>query len=290
MATTAAESGAKPRRLGWLRPPKMDHDGSMALMDHLREVRYRVTISAIAVVVTSIAASFFYRDLIGIVMRPYYSARAAVLAANPEAQLMVTNDGVIAPFTLAVIACVLAGLVAACPIWLYQVWAFIAPGLIAKEKKYALGFLGAAIPLFVMGCLLGYWIWPKGITVMLGFTPRGMEIVNMLEMTRFLAMEIRIILIFGLSFLLPVIIVALNLAGVVKSYHLARARRFVIFGSFVFAAIANPSTDPFTMLALAVPMSALYYVAELIARSVDKKRGTTAEVAAEFNIDVDDGR
>lgn len=290
MATTAAESDEKPRRLGWLRPPKMDHDGSMALMDHLREIRYRMTISAIAVVVTSIAASFFYRELISVVMWPYYSAQKAVIAANPEAQLMVTNDGVIAPFTLAVIACVLAGLVAASPVWLYQIWAFIAPGLIAKEKKYALGFIGAAMPLFLMGCMLGYWIWPKGITVMLGFTPRGMEIVNLLEMTRFLAMEIRIILIFGLAFLLPVIIVALNLAGVVKSYQLARARRFVIFGSFVFAAIANPSTDPFTMMALALPMSILYFAAELITKRIDKKRGTTAEVAAEFAIDLDDGK
>ncbi len=262
----------------------------MALMDHLRELRYRVTISALGVIAASIGAIFFYRELVAFIMGPYYKAAADVKAANPSADLMVTNDGVISPFTLAVISCVVAGIVASCPIWLYQVWAFVAPGLLSKEKRYALGFMGAAIPLFLLGCAVGYWVWPKGIAVMLSFTPRDMDITNLLEMTNFLTMEIKIILVFGLSFLLPVILVALNLARIVRADQLAKARRFVIFGTFVFAAIATPSTDPFSMLALSLPMTLLYFVAEIICRVLDKRRGITPETVAEFAVDVDDGR
>lgn len=290
MATTAAEPEAKKPRLGWLRPPRMEDGGTMALVDHLREVRYRVTVSAAAVVVLSLCSIFFYRELVEFIMQPYYSAKAQVLAQNPKAELMITNDGVIAPFTLAVIACVMSGIVLACPVWMYQLWAFVGPGLVNKEKKYALGFLGAAIPLFVLGCAVGYWVWPKGIAVMLGFTPEDMEIVNLLEMTAFLSMEIKIILVFGLSFLLPVILVALNIAGIVRGHQLVKARRFVIFGTFVFAAVATPSTDPFSMLALSLPMTILYLVAEVICLALDKRKGITKESAAEFAVDVDDGK
>lgn len=290
MTTTAAEPDAKPRRFGWLRPPQGDPGGTMALVDHLKEVRYRVTISVIAVVLTSVASIFFYEELVSFIMQPYYTAEAQVKAANPAAELMVTNDGVISPFTLAVIACVMAGLVAACPVWLYQVWAFVAPGLVSKEKKYALAFLGSAIPLFVLGCAVGYWVWPKGIAVMLSFTPQNMGIVNLLEMTAFLSMEIKIILVFGISFLLPVILIALNLAGIVKGYQLAKSRRFVIFGTFIFAAVATPSTDPFSMLALSLPMAILYFVAEIICKALDRRKGITADTVAEWAIDVDDGK
>lgn len=290
MATTAAEPDAKKRRLGWLRPPEMAPDGSMALMDHLREIRYRVTVSAIFVVIATIGSAFFFRELVEFILWPYYTAREQVLADNPNAQFLLTNDGVIAPFTLAVIASLLSGLIVSSPFWLYQLWAFIAPGLVVKEKKYALGFIGSAAPLFLLGCALGYWVWPKGIAVMLSFTPKDMDITNLLEMTKFLSLEIKLILVFGASFLLPVVLVALNLAGVVHAHHLAKSRRFVIFGTFVFAAIATPSTDPFSMLALALPMVILYFIAELICRIIDKKRSITEESVADFAIDVDDGK
>lgn len=290
MAATAAEPDAKKRRLGWLRPPEMSPDGSMALVDHLREIRYRVTVSAIFVVLASIGAAFFYRQLVEFILWPYYMAKEQVLETNPGAQFLLTNDGVIAPFTLAVIASIMAGLMISSPFWLYQLWAFVAPGLVAKEKKYALGFIGSAAPLFLLGCAIGYWVWPKGIAVMLSFTPKDMDITNLLEMTKFLSLEIKLILVFGASFLLPVVLVALNLAGVVRAHHLAKSRRIVIFAVFVFAAVATPSTDPFSMLALALPMVILYFVAELICRVLDKKRGITAESVAEFAIDVDDGK
>lgn len=291
MATSAtAGRDAKQRRASWLRPPQFDENGAMSLWDHLREVRYRVTISAIAVVVAIIATAFFYEPLVHLIMQPYNEAAAVVQARNPKAYLQLANRGVVGPFTLAVVACVVAGLVIACPVWLYQIWAFVAPGLLKKEKRFALGFLGAAVPLFVIGCAVGYWVWPKGIAVMLMFTPPDMNIMNLLEMSDFLMMEIKIILVFGLSFILPAVLVALNAVGVVRGYQLGRARKGVIFGTCVFAAIATPSTDPFSMLALFVPVVALFLVAELVCRMLDRRRGITEETAKEFAIDVDDGR
>ncbi len=290
MATTATEPDAKPRRLSWLLPPKPSEDGTMALMDHLREVRYRLGISVAAIVVVALASIFFYNELISFVMGPYNQAVAALDRVNPGAKTMVVNNGVVSPLTLAVIACSLAGVLVSSPVWMYQLWAFVAPGLVSKEKKYALGFLGAAVPLFLLGCAVGYFVWPKGIAVMLGFTPKNMGIVNLLDMSSFLAMEIKIILVFGASFLLPVVLVALNLAGVVKGHQLVASRKFVIFGTFVFAAVATPSTDPFSMLALSVPMTVLYMIAEAICLRLDKRKGITEEAVTEWSIDVHDGK
>ncbi len=262
----------------------------MALMDHLKEVRYRLMISVAAVIVVALGSIFFYHELIGFILGPWFKAKAALDASSSGAKTLIVNDGVVRPFTLAVIACSVTGIVLSCPVWLYQLWAFIAPGLVVKEKKYALGFLAAAVPLFLAGCTVGYYIWPKGIAVMLSFTPQGYDITNFLEMSNFLALEVKIILVFGASFMLPVVLVALNLAGVVKGHQLKKYRKFVIFGTFVFAAVATPSTDPFSMLSLAVPVTVLFLVAEAICIMLDKRKGITEEAATEWAIDVNDGK
>ncbi|GAA4903000.1 twin-arginine translocase subunit TatC [Tessaracoccus lubricantis] len=262
----------------------------MSIWDHLRELRYRVTISAIAIVLGALVSIIFYRWLVDLIMAPWNRARTALVEARPGASLMVVNNGVTSSFTFAVVLCVVAGLILSTPIWVYQLWAFVAPGLLVKEKKYAMGFIGAATPLFLAGCALGYYIWPKGIEVLLSFTPQDMGITNMQDMAEFLKMEIQIILVFGLSFLLPVVVVALNMAGVIRGYQLKRARKFVVFGSVVLAAVATPTTDPFSMLSLAVPVSGMFMLAELICRISDKRKGITEETAAEYAIDLDDGK
>lgn len=290
MSAAPTEPATKFGRFAWLRPPQGGPGGTMSLMDHLRELRYRVTVAAVAIALASIACIFFYRELIEVIMAPYYTAVEELKRSRPDAQTLIVNDGVVSPFTLAVVACLSGGVAIASPVWLYQVWSFVAPGLLAKEKKYALAFIGAAVPLFLGGAALGYLVWPKGITVLLSFTPENMDIVNLLEMSTFLGMELKVVLVFGISFLLPVVLVALNLAGVVRGYQLRRVRKFVVFGSVVFAAIATPSTDPFSMLALAVPLSVMFFVAELVCRTWDRKRGITEETAAEFAVDLDDGK
>lgn len=265
-------------RLAWLRPPPATAGGVMSLADHLRELRYRLIVAVVAVVVASSLAAIWYDELYLVLMRPYLVAMELLAASNPNLNPTTVISGVGTPLILALQICVVAGLVLASPVWLYQLWAFIVPALLAKEKKYALAFLAAAIPLFLLGVLVGYYILPQGISVLLSFTPSSVPITNLLDVNDFLQMMLQLMVIFGLGFLMPVVIIGLNLIGVVKAAVLAKARTYVIFGIFVFGAAATPSTDPFSMLALAVPMSVLYLIAELVCRVNDRRRARTLTV------------
>lgn len=289
MDTDTRQSDEDHRRFARFRPPQAGEGGTMSLLDHIRELRYRIIVSFIAVVITSSVAFVFYRPLVEIVMHPYQQASLAIKAKNPTASLQVVNTGVVAPFVLNMRVAIVAGLIAACPIWLYQVWAFIVPGLLVNEKKWALRFLGSAIPLFLLGSVLGYWVLPKGIALMLNFTPHGMGITNLLDMNAFLALEIRVILLFGVSFLLPVVLVLLNLIHVLSSAQLKAARKWSIFGFFCLGAFVNPSGDPISMCALAIPLSVMYVIAEWICRSNERKRSTNnmGIDKSEFDIQID---
>ena len=271
-----------------LKPPPSTPDGTMSLYDHLRELRYRVIVSALAVVLTSTFAAIFYRQLLDAVLWPWDLALADLKTVNPDVATQVVNRDVSGPFMLALKVSVVAGLIAACPIWLYQLWKFVVPALLEKEKKYARNFLVSAIPLFLMGCAVGYMVLPKGISVMLQFTPDGLGIVNQLDLNTFLQLELLLVLLFGVSFLLPVILVMLNIAGVVTGAQLAKARTFAIFGCFVFGAVATPSTDPFSMTALALPMAIMYVVAEWICRRNDKAKAKKLADSGSVLVSIDD--
>jgi sec-independent protein translocase protein TatC len=260
----------------------------MSLYDHLRELRYRVIVSALAVILTATVAAFFYRQILNVVMWPWYSARADLTAANPDVATQIVNQEVSGPFILALKVTLIAGLMAACPVWLYQLWKFIVPALLQKEKRYARNFILSAVPLFLAGCAVGYLVLPKGISVMLQFTPDGLGIINQLDLNKFLQLELLLVLLFGVSFLLPVILVMLNLAGVVTGAQLAKARTFSIFGCFVFGAVATPSTDPFSMTALALPMALMYVVAELICRRNDKAKAKKLAASGGVLVSLDD--
>ena len=243
----------------------------MLLADHLRELRYRLVVSLLAIGVAAGIAAIFYETLYRVMMLPYLQAIEMLKQSHPGIETTTVISGVTEPLMLAIKVCAVAGLVLASPIWVYQIWAFIVPALLAKEKKWALAFLGAAVPLFLLGVAVGYYIMPQGIAVMLAFTPDSVPVLNLLDVGPFLELMLRLMVIFGLGFLLPVVVVGLNLVGVVKATQLAKARTYVIFGIFVFGAAATPSSDPFSMLALALPMTVLYLVAELIARLHDRR-------------------
>lgn len=267
-----ADTPAAKRRFARLRPPAMPPDGRMTLVDHFRELRYRVIVIVLLIGLGMGAMAFFYNDLYQLLLDPYIRAVHAINQARPGQEVLVVNAGVAAPMTLAIKIVAIAGTVVASPLWLYQLWAFIAPGLLAKEKKWSIAFIGAGVPLFLVGVALAYWILPKGLVVLLGFTPQNSPVANMVEMVPFLNFMMQIMLVFGLAFLLPVVIVALNLAGVVKGRQLGAARSYAIVGIFVFAAIATPSTDPISMMALAAPMTLLYEVSEVVCRANDGRR------------------
>jgi sec-independent protein translocase protein TatC len=240
----------------------------MALADHLRELRARLLRVSVLLVVGIVVAWFFYDQLFALIYEPYSQAQSALEGKGVNSVPVLT--GVANPLLLQLKLCALATVVLGSPYWLYQLWAFIVPGLHANERRWTRIFAAVAGPLFLLGVAVGYYVLPKGIEVLIGFTPGALQsLVEFGEYFRFLT---RMLLVFGIAFEIPLFVVMLSLAGVVSGASLAAYRPWIIVGTFVFAAVATPSTDPFSMLMLALPMSFLFLVSEGIARLVDRRR------------------
>src|SRR4051794_22556301 len=247
-------------------------DGRMALADHLRELRARILRSVVVIVLGMVAALFLYDHLLDLVLRPYNDAKE-MLGNSVQTQAYIKGAG--GPLLLQLKLSGIAGLVATSPYWLYQIWAFIVPGLHANERKWTKVFVAVAGPLFIAGVAVGYYVLPKGLEVLIGFTPAKLQ--NLVEFGEYFSFFTRMLLVFGVAFEIPLFVILLNLAGVVSGRALGEYRAWIIVGTFVFAAAATPSTDPFSMLMLAVPMSLLFVLSEIIARVVDRRRRRAVE-------------
>lgn len=243
-------------------------DGKMSLADHFRELRARLMKSVLALVVATIVSFFFYEDLIKLVTGPYNEARD-MLGDKTSTEIYVSGVG--GGLMIQLKLCALTGVIASSPVWLYQIWAFVMPGLHRNERKWTMVFVAIAGPLFGAGVALGYYVLPKGLQVLISFTPANMENLN--DFNDFFSFITRMLLVFGLALEIPFFVVLLNLAGVVSGRTLGRHRPWIILGTFVFAAVATPSTDPISMLFLAFPMLVLFVLSEIIARLVDRRRG-----------------
>jgi sec-independent protein translocase protein TatC len=219
-----------------------------------------------------VAAFFFYDQLLDAVMSPYNDARVAL---GSDVVTKPVINGAAAPFLLNLKLCALAAVLVSAPYWLYQIWAFIVPGLHENEKRWTRVFVAIAGPLFLLGAAVGYYVLPKGLEVLIGFTPAGVE--NLVDFNDYFSFLTRMLLIFGIAFEIPFFVVLLNLAGVLRGRTLAQYRSWIILGTFVFAAVATPSTDPISMLFLAFPMAVLFLMSEIIARTIDRRRGRIAE-------------
>lgn len=238
----------------------------MALSDHFREFRARLLRCLLAFVVAFVVALLFRHLLLDAVFSPYEDARAKLDAGTTEA----TTSGAAAGLTLWLKLAGFAAIVVTAPYWLYQIWAFVLPGLYAKERKMTRVFVAIAGPLFLVGVALGYFTLPVALEVLIGFNPDG--VTNLIDFNDYLQFFTRTLLVFGLSFNIPVFVVLLNFAGVVKGRQLAAYRPWIVIGTFVFAAAATPSTDPFSMCLMAVPMMVLFFASEVIARLNDRRR------------------
>jgi sec-independent protein translocase protein TatC len=243
-------------------------DGRMALSDHLRELRARLIRSALFLLLAFAVALFFYDQLLELVLRPYNHAR---IALDQKTQTTAYVAGATGPLMLQLKLCGVAGVVASSPYWLYQIWAFIVPGLHANERKWSRVFAAIAGPLFFVGVATGYYVLPKGLEVLIGFTPAQLQ--SLVEFGEYFGFLTRMLLVFGIAFEIPLFVIMLNLAGVVSGRQIARYRPWIVIGTFIFAAVATPSTDPFSMLMLALPMLVLFFVAEVVARVSDRARG-----------------
>lgn len=245
--------------------------GSMSLADHLREARARLIRCALVLVVAFFVALPFYDQLLSLVLGPYNQAQQLIGEDTVSTAYVAGATG---PLMLNLKLCGTAALVAASPYWLWQAWAFIVPGLLAREKRWSKVFAAIAGPLFIAGVALGYYVLPKGLGVLIGFTPAGME--NLVEFGDYFSFFARMLLVFGLAVEIPFFLVLLNLAGVVTGAQLGRHRAIILMSAVVFAAVATPSTDPFSMLMLAIPMMVLFVLAEVICRAIDRRRASRA--------------
>ena len=249
-------------------------DGRMALSDHLRELRARILKILTLLFVGMVVSLFFFDPIFALVLEPYKQAQAGV---GDDVNTQGTIAGAGGPLMLRLKLCGMVSVIATSPLWLYQIWAFILPGLHNQERKWSRVFATVAGPLFLAGVVLGYFTLPKGLEILIGLTPG--DLINLVEFGDYLSFLIRTLLVFGIAFEIPVFVILLNLAGVLRGSALGAHRPWIVIGTFVFAAVATPSTDPFTMLFLAIPMVILFAISEVIARVLDRRRSDVDPVA-----------
>ncbi|WND38512.1 twin-arginine translocase subunit TatC [Streptomyces sp. BB1-1-1] len=260
------------------RDKERDPEGRMPLAEHLRELRNRLAKALLAIVAVTVVAAFFYQEIINVLTEPILDsigceksfAELAQAEAGAEPCAQITINGLLGPFTLALKVSLTAGIVLASPVWLYQLWAFVAPGLHKSEKKYAYAFVATGAPLFLVGAYFAYAVLPTSAKVLIEFTPSDVD--NLLPLDELLDLVTRMVIVFGLSFELPLLLVMLNLTGVLTGKRMLGWWRAMIMGITLFAAIATPSTDPLTMIMLAGPIWVLYFAAVTISLLNDRRR------------------
>lgn len=245
-------------------------DGRMPLVEHIRELRNRL-LKAILGLIAGTAVGLIFFDRVWDFLQQPFCRLPEENRIGKGCGLVVTGltDG----FFLQLKISVIVGAVISSPIWLYQIWAFVAPGLYRRERRYTYAFLAVSGPLFAAGAALAYLTLDKGLGILLSFVPH--DTTAIIHINSYLGYAIAMLLIFGLSFELPLFVVILNLAGVLTHARIRRSRRYMLFGIFVFAGVATPSQDPFTMIALALPTIVLFEVAEIVAWWHDKRKGKT---------------
>jgi len=243
--------------------------GKMPLLEHLNEFRKRFLRSVIAILAASTAGWFLYDRIITQLAKPVCDL-AAARATGSDACGSLYINGILGPLNLQIKVAILSGLILAAPVWLYQLWAFIAPALHRKEKRYSILFLFAATPFFALGATIGYLILPVAIKVLFGFTPDALT--NLVKLDDYLDFVLRMILLFGLAFELPVFLLTFNLIGFLRGSTILKPWRIWVFAITLAAAALTPTSDPITMGILAVPLIFLYFLAGLLALLFDRRR------------------
>jgi sec-independent protein translocase protein TatC len=249
-----------------------DPDGRMTLIEHVRELRNRLLKVALAIILGMVIGLVFFHPIWNLVQRPFCSA-----VINGHTGCHVLGDtliinGVFDAFMLRLKVAFFAGLIITSPIWFYQLWAFIAPGLYRREKRWTYTFAAIAAPLFAAGAVIAYFAMSRGLKYLLNLAPHGVVVLPSVD--TYLGYFVGMLFGFGLCFELPLALLLLNLAGILTHERIKKWRRMMIFGVFLFAGIASPSPDPLTMMLLAVPCLVLVEISEVIIWANDRRRGS----------------
>ncbi len=285
--------------LGFTR--RANPEARMPLLEHIRELRNRVIKIASAITVGSIAGWFVYPWVWNFIKAPYCKAQITSPVASaiyssagtlgPHCTLYVT--GVFDAFFLRMQVAIATGAIISLPIWLYQLWAFIAPGLYRRERRWAYYFVGAAVPLFAIGATIAYFAMTRGLRFLVHYMLPS-DVTALITINTYLSYAGAMLLIFGIAFELPLVLVLLNMAGVLTHARFRKWRRVIIFLVFAFAAVFTPSPDPLSMLLLAVPCVVLTEAAEVFVWANDRRRaktgslefpGLTDEQVAQYGLD-----
>jgi sec-independent protein translocase protein TatC len=268
---TAAPSRGRGSRFPRPRKPARDAEARMPLMEHLRELRNRLIKAVLGIIAGMVVGWFAYKWAFNFIIGPFcrISLQGHVGCTGPNGHPLIVT-GVFDPFFVRLKVAFVVGLIVSSPIWFYQLWAFIAPGLYSREKRWTFAFVGSAVPLFALGGVFAYLAMSRGLRFLLGLTPP--DVRPLITIDTYFGYAMAMLLIFGLAFELPLVLVILNMAGAVSHAFIRKHRRVMIFLVFVFAGAATPSPDPFSMLLLAVPCVVLVELAELFVWLNDRRR------------------
>ncbi len=242
----------------------------MALVDHLRELRNRLAVSLLALGVCVVVGLVFREQLFEVIKRPYCTTAVAESAAVRPGQCDLFAFDVFSQFSVSLRVAFIVGVVASAPVWLYQLGAFITPGLHRHERRYAVAFLCSSLVLFATGVVFAYFTLSRGLEFLLSFG--GGEIVALTSINSYLSFVTLTLLAFGVAFLFPVVVLFLNLVGVFPASRMRSWRRGMVLGIAVSTALLTPSQDPFTFLAMAVPLYLLYESCIVVARLRERRR------------------
>jgi sec-independent protein translocase protein TatC len=251
-------------------------DVRMTLGEHLAELRRRLLISVLAIAAGTIVAFVFHHQMLHVLTRPYCHLPASYRFSGANCALVVT--GVLDAFTVTLKLSLYVGLVLSSPVWLWQLWRFVTPGLHQNERRYAVAFVAGSVVLFAAGCVVAYFTLANGLRFLLSFATGGLT--SLLTFDSYLSYVVAIVLVFAVSFEFPLLVIMLNIVNVLSYERLRRWTRMVVFAIFAFAAVATPTQDPFTMLALAVPITGLYALALGFAFLHDRRAARRGDTSA----------
>jgi sec-independent protein translocase protein TatC len=256
------------RRLRFLRSRRRKRtESAMSMVEHLSELRGRIIVSAAAFAVISAVAFFLFNPILDFLLNPLCAMPKHLLGPSG---CRLNFFGVVEPFMVRFKVAAMVGIVASSPVWLYEVWAFVVPGLTDRERNYALPFVTTSIFLFLVGASFAYLTLPYGLKFLIGIG--GHNLIPLLKADSYLNFVGLMIMIFGVTFELPLVLFFLGLARVVSVEQLRHQRRMAIVLIFVLAAVVTPSQDPYTMTIMAVPLYLLYELTIVLLRIVLRRR------------------